>query len=199
MVVGPFGIAAGAKAWAPAVPLWALVVAAQLLDILFLLLRLVGIETDRPAAAAHPLAYGGHLLQDSYSHALVSALLLAAVAGLVGRAVWDRRSGWVIAGVVFAHWVLDLLLQRADLAILPGNAGNLPLLGLGLWQQPMISEIVEAVLVLSGALLYYRAALRLPAPSIRSSGEYRVRAITAALVTSGLLVLALVVTVLGLF
>jgi hypothetical protein len=42
--------------------------------------------------------------------------------------------------------------------ILPGNLGHLPLLGFGLWQRPQIAAGVELLLVLTGALLYWRAA-----------------------------------------
>ncbi len=42
--------------------------------------------------------------------------------------------------------------------ILPGNAGELPHLGLGLWKAPVASILVELVLVVAGTWLYRRAA-----------------------------------------
>ena len=38
--------------------------------------------------------------------------------------------GLLLGAVAFSHWVLDLIVHRADMPILPGNAGGLPLLGL---------------------------------------------------------------------
>ena len=49
----------------------------------------------------------------------------------------------MLAAVVFSHWLLDLIVHRADLPILPGNAGDLPRLGFGLWKVPAASILVE--------------------------------------------------------
>jgi hypothetical protein len=42
--------------------------------------------------------------------------------------------------------VLDLIVH-GDIPILPGNAGNLPLLGFGLWRVPVASILLEAALL----------------------------------------------------
>jgi uncharacterized BrkB/YihY/UPF0761 family membrane protein len=55
---------------------------------------------------------------------------------------------------------LDLFVHRADLPVLPGNIGDLPRLGLGLWRYPLVSFSIELALVLLGAWLYWRAANR---------------------------------------
>jgi hypothetical protein len=92
-------------------------------------------------------------------------LLIAAVTGWLASYLWRRSGGIVIGAVVFSHWVLDLLVHRPDLPILPGNADHLPLLGFGLWEISMLSAIVELALVLGGAYLYYRRAAQLPVPA----------------------------------
>jgi len=56
-----------------------------------------------------------------------------------------------------SHWVLDLLVHRPDMPILPGNAGGLPLLGLGLWRWPAVSLAMELALIVLGAVLYVRS------------------------------------------
>lgn len=197
MFAGHFGLAAAAKSQAPTVPLWALMLSTQLLDVIFVILAAAGLESYKPLDPAHPGAYGGVLLTPPYSHSLGGALLIAAVAGGLASRFWGRQGGLMIAAVTFSHWVLDLLVHRPDLPILPGNAGTLPLLGFGLWNQPTISGVLETILVLAGAVLYYRSAMRLPAPSIRTSTAYRVQALTAGLVTAGLLLLALVTSIFG--
>lgn len=73
---------------------------------------------------------------------------------------WGRRVGVVLGAVVFSHWLLDLLVHRTDMPILPGNAGNLPRLGFGLWAYPAVSIALELALVVVGAVLYWRAAER---------------------------------------
>jgi hypothetical protein len=198
MFAGHFGLAAAAKSQAPTVPLWALMLSTQLLDVVFVGFNLAGLESYGAIDPAHPNAYGGALINAAYTHSLVGALVIALVAGLLARVWWGSRGGLMIGAVVFSHWLLDLLVHRPDMPVLPGHADGLPLLGFGLWTMPTVSIAIEAVLVLVGAVLYWRAATRLPAPSIRSSGAYRTQALTAALVVAVLLIAALVTSYLGL-
>jgi hypothetical protein len=180
MTAGHFGFAAAVKSQAPRVPLWALMVSTYLLDFVFIVLVAAGIENFAPINPAHP-GYGQTLIQAYYSHSLVGAILIALIAGLLADLAWGRRAGLIIGGVVFSHWILDLLVQRPDLPILPGNAGNLPLLGFGLWQLPIASALVEFALAVGGAYLYYRSAEHAAESSGRNSGQQ-----TQVLVTTGL-------------
>ena len=161
-----------------------------LLDVVFIFLNIAGLEYITPADPALGNSYGNALIHAYYTHSLLGALLIAAVAGALAGWRWGRRGGITIAAVVFSHWVLDLLVHRPDLPILPGNAGNLPLLGFGLWQLPLISALAELVLVLGGAYLYYRSATSLPGAQGTGSSQRR-RALTASGVTAALLLLLL--------
>jgi hypothetical protein len=189
MVPGHFGFAAGVKSQVPSAPLWALMLATQWLDIIFVPLFLLGIETIVPINPANPNAYGGGIIHAIYTHSLVGALALSALLGGLAWTRWGKRAGVTIGLVAFSHWVLDLIVHYPDLPILPGNAGNLPLLGFGLWGAPTVAQFVELALVLVGSYLYYRGATRLPAP--------RSRVLTATAVVSGLMLLSFVTTVLG--
>src|SRR5262245_8938668 len=180
MIAGHFGLAAGVKAWAPRLPLWALMLSTFLLDVVFIVLNVAGLEYITPADPARPTGYGSALIHAYYTHSLIGALLIAAVAGTLAGWRWGQRGGIVIAIVVFSHWVLDLLVHRADLPLLPGNAGNLPLLGFGLWQIPMVSALLEFALNLAGAYLYYRSASQLPAPSTADAAGHRRSVLTAS-------------------
>jgi hypothetical protein len=97
-----------------------------------------------------------------------------------------------------SHWMLDLIVHRPDLPILPGNAGNLPLFGFGVWQLSVVAGLVELGLVVAGAYLYYRAATLLPAVAGLESAVQRRRRLVASAVVSGLLGLSFSTTVLGL-
>src|SRR5262245_53872924 len=161
MVAGHFGFAAGVKSGVPSAPLWALMLATQWLDVFFVPLYLMGIETIDPVDPANPNAYGGGVIHAIYTHSLVGALVLSAIAGGLAWSRWGRRVGVVIGGVAFSHWLLDLIVHRADLPLLPGNAGGFPELGFGLWRYPAVSALVELALVLVGAYLYHRRATAL--------------------------------------
>jgi hypothetical protein len=86
--------------------------------------------------------------------------ILSAILGGLAGLLWGRRPGIVIGLVAASHWLLDLFVHRADLPVLPGNIGDLPRLGLGLWRYPPVSFSIELALVLLGAWLYWRAANR---------------------------------------
>ncbi len=196
MTASHFGFAAAVKSPAPSVPLWALMLSTDLLDVVFIVLVAAGIESFAPLDPAHP-AYGETLIQAYYSHSLVGAALIAVIAGLLASWAWGKRAGVVIGAVVCSHWILDLVVHRPDLPILPGKLGSLPLLGFGLWQRPTVSAVVELALALGGAYLYYRSALNAPAPSGKGA-ERRIRALVAAGVTGLLIVLLLATDVLNL-
>lgn len=197
MIAGHFGLAAGVKAGAPRLPLWALMLSTFWLDVIFIILYAAGIESLTQVDPTHP-AYGGALIHAYYTHSLVGAILIAVVTGWLASWLWGQGGGVVIAAVVFSHWLLDLLVHRPDLPILPGNAGNLPLLGFGLWEFPVVSAILELALVVGGAYLYYRSAMQLPIPADGNRSSQRRRVLTASIVTTVLLLLLLITDLLAL-
>ncbi|MDQ6694188.1 MAG: permease [Chloroflexota bacterium] len=159
MLAGSFGLAAVVKSRQPQVPLWALMLSTQLLGIIFLVLDALKIEGSTPVKGTNG-GYGELVFSADYSHSLGGALGISIIAALVTAIVWGRRNALVIGAVVFSSWILDLLVHRSDLAILPGNSGGLPRLGLNLWSVPWLSAFVELCLALTGAFLYYHAAMR---------------------------------------
>lgn len=190
MFAGHFGLAAAVKAKSRRVPLWALMLSTQLLDVVFVPFLLTGVETMEPAQGAS--GYGGSVIHADYTHSLAGALFLALLAGWLAARRWGRGGGWTIGAVVMSHWVLDLIVHRADLPILPGNAGHLPLLGFGLWQWPAASATVELLLLIAGAALYIRS---LPKSGLRSLR--RSRNIWAGVSMCALLALSLASDLLG--
>ncbi len=151
MVTGHFALAAGVKSREPVVPHWALMLAAQFMDVVFVPLYLLGVETIVQTGQG---GYGAGIIHANYTHSLVGALALSAIALLVGSRLWTMRGGIVLGAVTFSHWLLDLLVHRADLPLLPGNIGNLPTLGLSLWQYPGLSAGIELAMAIAGTALY---------------------------------------------
>lgn len=191
MITGHFGFAAAVKSREPQTPLWALMFASVWLDIIFVPLFLAGIETLTKAPDAQT-GYGGAIIHADYTHSLVGAVLLSALLGWLAKLLWGTRSGVVIALVSFSHWVLDLIVHRPDLPILPGNLLGLPKLGLGLWRFPTTSAALEFLILAGGAWLYWSAALRATRNAEQKSA---IASLSAALVLIfGLVVLSLDVT-----
>ncbi len=190
MVAGHFGFAAAVKAKAPSAPLWALMLATVWLDIVFVPLYAAGIESLQPIAGG---GYGEVIIHADYTHSLLGAGVLALLFGLVAAVPWGRRVGMVLGAVVFSHWLLDLIVHRADLPILPGNAGELPRLGFGLWRVPAASIAVELALVIAGSLLYFHAAR----DTLRRAraDERRARLLATLVAAAGVVTLALDVLV----
>ena len=185
MIAGHFGFAALVKWREPTAPLWGLMLATVWLDVAFIPLLMLHVETLLPV---HP-GYGGFIIHADYTHSIVGMILLSAILGLAFLPQWGRRVAAVLALVAMSHWVLDLIVHRPDMPILPGNAGNLPRLGFGLWAEPSVAALLELVLVLSGALMYWRAARQVSAKAGRS-GTWA--GLCAALIAvSGVLVLYL--------
>src|SRR5579859_1129767 len=105
MFAGHFGLAAAVKAKQPGIPFWVPMLSTQLLDVLFVPLVLMKIETLDPIGKG---GYGEAIIHANYTHSLVGALLIALVAGLIAVRLWGRKGGFVVAAVVFSHWLLDL-------------------------------------------------------------------------------------------
>jgi membrane-bound metal-dependent hydrolase YbcI (DUF457 family) len=185
MIAGHFGLAAGVKGREREVPLWALMLATVWLDVVFAPLLAAGVESiqDVPGSSG---GYGKSIIHADWTHSLVGALVLAAVFGLLAARPWGRRAGVVLGAVVFSHWLLDLIVHRGDLPIMPGNAGDLPRLGFGLWKVPAASILVELILVIAGCWVYWRAAVQ------TSTGEAQwANLLGGLLLAAGLLTLAL--------
>jgi membrane-bound metal-dependent hydrolase YbcI (DUF457 family) len=191
VVTGHFGLAAGVKARERFLPLWALMLATVWLDVLFIPTYALGIEDVQDAPGTDG-GYGDVIIHADWTHSLVGAAVISVVTGWVVTRWWGSRGGIVIGAVVFSHWVLDLIVHRDDLAIFPGNAGDIRV-GFGLWEHHAASIVVEAALVLVGALLYWRAASEVERRA--ASVPRRATLITAVLLVSGAVVLAVDVLV----
>jgi len=186
MFAGHFGLAAAIKSKRADVPLWALMLSTQLLDVIFVVLVLTGVESFTAGG------YGEGTIHAYYTHSLVGALLIALVAGLLAGRWWGRSGALVIAATVFSHWILDLIVHRADLPILPGNLGNLPLLGFGLWQEPLISASVEGFLILIGGWLYFSSVLSRARSVTANPQRARAWAIASGTILCTLMALSLI-------
>lgn len=139
MVVGHYAAALAVKAAEPRSPLWVYVIAAQLIDIAWAALVILGIERMRIDATMPGSSLD--LYHMPWTHSLPAALVWSALAGIfaVSALRLPRRAACFVALTVFSHWVGDLLVHRPDLALWPGGTK----LGFALWNLPVIEQAVE--------------------------------------------------------
>src|SRR5689334_5776387 len=107
MFIGHYGVSYAAKRFTPPTSLGALFLSVQLLDILFSIFVLIGLERLRIVPGF--MAYNPYdLVYMPYSHSLVGALVWALVAGVLMAIVRGRTAGLWIGVAVFSHFVLDV-------------------------------------------------------------------------------------------
>jgi hypothetical protein len=151
MFIGHFAVGFAAKRAAPRTSLATLMVAAQLVDLVWPAFVLLGIERvriDPGNTAFTPL--------DFESYPWTHSLLLASLWGLAFALLYRARTGYgrgalVVGLLVPSHWVLDWISHRPDMPLVPGGG---PLLGLGLWRSVPATLAVELTMFALGAALY---------------------------------------------
>jgi len=151
MFLGHFGVAFGTKTRQASVSLGTLFLATQFADLLWPTLLLFGVEevTIQPEQVV-PFKF--------VSYPITHSLLLDLLWGLgLGLGYWLLRRnvrGAVLVGLLVpSHWLLDLVVHVPDLPLYPGAS---PLFGWGLWNYPVATQLVEAVLFGGGLWLYVR-------------------------------------------
>ena len=148
-----------AKPLVPAVPLWALLLASEALDMLSVGFISLGLE--RMAVSQIDLRDGLQIITNGsvpWSHGLITSLVWSIAFGMITYLIFrNRRAGMIVGLVTFSHWVLDFIVHSPDLPILGSNS---PQLGLGLWNSGpgfIISILLEIVLLSGGLAIYWVA------------------------------------------
>jgi len=151
MFIGHFAVGFAAKRVAPRASLGVLLAAPLFLDLLWPVFMLLGIESARIAPGDTrytPMAFDHY----PWSHSLLMTLVWALLFGGVYYALTRYRTGALAIGVgVVSHWVLDWITHRPDLPLWPGG----PVEGLGLWNSVAGTVILESVMFVAGAALYF--------------------------------------------
>ncbi|MBI5033664.1 MAG: hypothetical protein HZB51_24360 [Chloroflexi bacterium] len=144
------------KPFAPKIPLWSLLAATQIPDLLFFGFQAAGIEHQ--AVTQFDLDHGLQYISPPtivWSHGLgmciVWSILLAVVAFLFCR---DHRTSMILGLVLFSHWGLDSIVYP----LMPVFFDNSQTIGLGLLTSVpglIVSVILEIGLIVGGIAAYW--------------------------------------------
>ena len=154
MFIGHFGVGFGAKKIDPRPSLGTIFMAVQFVDLLwplFLILGIERVEIKPGISAMTPLDF----VYYPFSH----SLLFGIIWGIVFGAIYfffrkNIRSAILLGILVLSHWVLDLIVHIPDLPLFPGSSVKL---GFGLWNSIAGTIIVEGLIFLGGAYLYFKS------------------------------------------
>ncbi len=149
-----------AKSAAPEAPLWMLLAATQVPDLLFFGFEAAGLEyqADTQVSFSEGLTYlrQGYI---AWSHGLmmciVWAVVVAAIAFLFYR---NHRASIVIGLMVLSHWLLDFIVYPNMPVFFDG-----PLIGIGLITSSpgfIAGIVLEIALIAGGIMMYWRTRKR---------------------------------------
>jgi hypothetical protein len=158
MFLGHLAVGLAAKRAAPQVSLASWFTAVQLVDLIWPIMLLLGLEHVRIApgiTAFTPLDFYDYPI----THSLVGGVVWAALFSGLWFLNWLRRhapgsnaggAAILLAFCVLSHWLLDVASHRPDMPVLPKG----PYLGLGLWNSVPGTLAVELTMFAAGMLLY---------------------------------------------
>lgn len=145
------GIGLAAKRAVPKVNLAVLILCAWGIDVIFGIFFLAGMEHPPQGEAASP---------SPWSHGLFMSVIWSMAAYLTARLLrQDKRTSFLLALLVFSHWVIDLI-THPMLAAFPYDTGlpllfyNSPLVGFGLYSYQWGVNIGEYGSLILGLAVY---------------------------------------------
>lgn len=159
MFLGHFAIGFAAKTVSPQVSLGTFVFASLFVDLLWSTFLLIGLEQVLIApgiTSVTALDFTYHPISHSFASVIGWGLLIAGGYWLWRRSLWGAA---VVGGVGVSHWILDLVVHRADLPLYPGSLfpnapGSMKHMGFGLWHSLPATVLVEGLLFAGGLYLY---------------------------------------------
>ncbi len=137
------------KTKVPKAPTWGLLVGVGVLDLLFGPFVLAGIER---ASITPGISPGFSLDYIDWSHSLAMSLVWSVLYGVLFARL-EPVVATAMGVSVFSHFVLDLVVHPADMALWPGSQVHL---GFGLWRVlPTGWWFVELAVIGAGVAYYY--------------------------------------------
>ena len=118
---------------------------------IFLLLGLEHVRIDPGNTVVTPLDFYNYPIAHSLVGCLGWGIGLGIVYWLVRK---NSREALVVAAVTLSHWILDAVVHRPDLPVIPESG---PIIGIGLWNSLIGTIVVELGIFALGLFLYLRS------------------------------------------
>ncbi|MBI5886375.1 MAG: hypothetical protein HZB85_07315 [Deltaproteobacteria bacterium] len=151
MFIGHYGAGLALKRFAPNTSLGTLLLAALWLDIIWPVFILLGIErvTITPGATrVTPLVFEYY----PFTHSLLATVFWAVSLFVICRLLKGRfYTALALGAGVLSHWLLDAIVHKPDLPI---GISNASFAGMGLWNHPWATALVEGLIFAVGLSLY---------------------------------------------
>lgn len=129
------------KKYSPSTPLLPILISVQLIEVLWVVLNIIGVEHTDFEPTVSSLA-DVHLEFAPYSHSIAFTILWAALAWWVVAAIFKKPAwGPAIAIGVMSHIVLDIITHSPDVEIIPFLGW--PEIGSGLYGIPVYALVLE--------------------------------------------------------
>jgi hypothetical protein len=136
----------------PGISVWFLVFCAYLIDILFMIFMIAGIEQ---------LPLPDQVGTAPWSHSLFMAIIWSVLATVIAlHFLHDSRTSIILGLLVFSHWIIDFVSQPMTF-VFPNSAspllhpfGGAPSIGLGVWSTEMGVFLGEFSSLIIGIAIY---------------------------------------------
>lgn len=154
MFIGHFGLSFAAKKAAPKASLGTLFIATQFVDILWPLLLVLQLEKVA-IVPGYTKTNSFDFLFYPYTHSLLMGVVWGLVAGGIYWLMKREKQGAIVIGLcVLSHWFFDLVVHVEDLPLTPFSDYKV---GLGLWNHPALTLILETLIFIAGIYIYLTA------------------------------------------
>jgi len=149
--IAHIGVGFAAKKIAPDIPVIYLIIAAELIEIVFFVFVVAGVE-NMPLADKAPFS--------PYSHSVIMGINWSVVAGLIMLLISKNKKASILIGLlVLSHPILDII-ASPKLAFYPTDT-KMPIffndslsIGLGLWKYKTIAYLGEFGILAAGFIIY---------------------------------------------
>lgn len=159
MFIGHYAVSFALKATQRNASLGLLFIGGQFVDLLFFSLTLMGIEKFS-LIESYTESTHFKLMFMPYSHSLVAVIFWSIAIYFVLTVLIKKEktkkitATMAVAIAVISHWFLDLIVHTPDL---PLFIDNTHFYGLGLWNNALLTYLLEATLIIGGLCFYLQS------------------------------------------